>query len=86
VTHFAVLEEAGWTDVMAHLHPDETHDTWWDDLQGSFRRGWGMRIDLAFASPPLLERVVATYVDRETRKGETPSDHAAVVVEFSDRP
>lgn len=62
--------------------------TWWDYRMGAFHRGWGLRIDLLLASPPVADRLLAVEVDREERKptaGEgKPSDHAPVIVTLRD--
>lgn len=76
------LERAGLVDLTRALHPDEPSYTWWDYRNGAFHRGWGLRIDLLFVDPILLAKATASYVDREARKGEKPSDHAPVVGEF----
>ena len=76
------LDDAGLTDLTRSLHPGEPCYTWWDYRNGSFRRGWGLRIDLLFVDANLLARASASYVDREARKGEKPSDHAPVLGEF----
>ena len=57
--------------------------TWWDYRNGSFHRNWGLRIDLLFVDPELRAITTATYVDREARKGEKPSDHVPVVADFA---
>jgi exodeoxyribonuclease-3 len=77
------IEETGLVDLTRRLHPDEVIYTWWDYRNGAFHRGWGLRIDLLLADQALAERVSASYVDRDARKGEKPSDHAPVVAEFS---
>ena len=55
---------------------------WWDYRSGSFHRGWGLRIDMLYVDEGLAAKATASYVDREARKGEKPSDHAPVVAEF----
>ena len=42
-----------------------------------------MRIDIAWASPALAERVTAAAIDRDERKGKGASDHVPVVVELA---
>jgi exodeoxyribonuclease-3 len=42
-----------------------------------------MRIDLVLASASLAERSRWALIDRNARKGQLPSDHAPVVVEFA---
>jgi exodeoxyribonuclease-3 len=56
--------------------------TYWDYRAGMFHQGFGMRIDLVLASAPLAAVVTDAYIDREARKGKSPSDHAPVVVDF----
>ena len=76
------ISETGFTDLTRYLHPEEPNFSWWDYRNGSFRRGWGLRIDLLYVDEHLLNVVTASYVDREARKGEKPSDHAPVIGEF----
>ncbi len=76
------IEATGLHDLTRKLHPDEPCYSWWDYRNGSFRRGWGLRIDLLYVDGALLEKATASYVDREARKAEKPSDHAPVVGEF----
>jgi exodeoxyribonuclease-3 len=94
MTHVTPAERAalanveGWglTDAMRVTYPDEIGPfTWWDYRAGAFHKGWGMRIDLALVSQPVLARLTAAYRDREARKGPQPSDHAPVVIELSER-
>jgi exodeoxyribonuclease-3 len=62
--------------------------SYWDYRMGAFHRGWGLRIDLVFATAPVAERLVSVVVDRDERKptsGEgKPSDHAPVIVTLAD--
>lgn len=76
------LEAAGLVDLTRFLHPDDPSFSWWDYRNGAFHRGWGLRIDLLFVDPVLLAKATASYVDRDARKGEKPSDHAPVIAEF----
>ena len=78
------LEATGLVDLTRALNPDEPCYSWWDYRNGSFHRGWGLRIDLLYVDGAMRERATASYVDRDARKGEKPSDHAPVVGEFSD--
>jgi exodeoxyribonuclease-3 len=43
-----------------------------------------MRIDLVLASHSLASRSTYALIDRNARKGQMPSDHAPVVVDFAD--
>ncbi|MBU6233114.1 MAG: exodeoxyribonuclease III [Acidobacteria bacterium] len=82
-TALRAVTDEGLTDIFRHLYPDDVQYTWWDYRNGSFRRGWGLRIDLLLCSPHVTNRATAAWVDRDARKGEKPSDHAPVIVEFS---
>jgi exodeoxyribonuclease-3 len=72
----------GLVDVFREQHPDPNLFSWWDYRNGSFHRGWGMRIDLTLVSHAVAERATWTAVDRNARKGEQPSDHAPVLVRW----
>lgn len=77
------IEATGLVDLVRSVHPEVPNFTWWDYRNGSFHRGWGLRIDLLFVDPGLLAKTTATFVDRDARKGEKPSDHAPVVADFA---
>lgn len=47
------------------------------------RHGRVLRIDLVLCSDALKEACTTSYVDKEPRKLERPSDHAPAVAEFS---
>ena len=49
---------------------------------GGFRRNLGLRIDHIWVSAPLAQRNRKTWIDKETRAWERPSDHAPVIAEF----
>jgi exodeoxyribonuclease-3 len=78
-----VIESAGFVDLTRRLHPEETIYSWWDYRNGAFHRGWGLRIDLLFVDDALADLATESYVDRDARKGEKPSDHAPVVGVFT---
>ncbi len=73
---------AGLVDLLRTMHPEEPLFTWWDYRMLSFPKNRGLRIDHVFVTPALAARAVACGVDRESRKGTQPSDHAAVWAEF----
>jgi len=69
---------------LVDLHPRALKGepfTYWDYRAGNFHKGMGMRIDLVLMSARLAHAVRDAYIDRDTRKGKLPSDHAAVVVD-----
>ena len=79
----AAILDTGLVDLGRSFHPDEPSYTWWDYRNGSFRRGWGLRIDYLYCAPATAASATAAYVDRDGRKGIKPSDHAPVVAELN---
>ena len=76
------LIDLGFTDVFRKFdHPEKTF-SWWDYRAAGFRRNAGLRIDLILTTNAMTERCTASYVDKEPRGWERPSDHAPVVAEF----
>ena len=89
-THVTEAERAALTDLSAlglnEIMPRALKGepfTFWDYRNGSFHRGWGMRIDLVYGNAAFKARVTDAYVDREARKGKGASDHAPVVVDLA---
>ena len=76
------LLELGLTDVFRKFEQPESVFSWWDYRAAGFRRNAGLRIDLILTSNAMTERCTASYVDKEPRAWERPSDHAPVVAEF----
>lgn len=72
----------GMEDTFRRLNNEDKVFSWWDYRGGSFHKGQGMRIDLILATKSVADRATATSVDRNARKGEKPSDHAPVILEF----
>ena len=79
----AALLELGLADVFRNFEQPEKTFSWWDYRSFGFRRNAGLRIDLILASTAMSERCSASYVDKEPRALERPSDHAPVVAEFN---
>jgi exodeoxyribonuclease-3 len=79
----AELRALGLRDVVPTPMKGPHPFTYWDYRAGMFHQNKGMRIDLVYATPSIVDRVEKAYVDREARKGKLPSDHAPVVVDFS---
>jgi exodeoxyribonuclease-3 len=73
----------GLVDVFRQFEQPEKSFSWWDYRAGKFRRNAGLRIDLILASPALAARCTASYIDREPRSWDRPSDHAPVIAEFA---
>ena len=78
----AELIDLGLTDVFREFDQPEKSFSWWDYRAAMFRRNAGLRIDLILASEAMTGRCTASYIDREPRTWERPSDHTPVVAEF----
>ena len=73
----------GLSDVFRQFPQAEKSFSWWDYRAAGFRRNAGLRIDLILASPAMAEACQASYIDKEPRTWERPSDHTPVVAEFA---
>jgi exodeoxyribonuclease-3 len=76
------LKDWGFTDAFRMHTEDAGFFTWWDYRAGAFRRNAGLRIDHIWLTTPLALRCRSSWIDKEPRKWERPSDHAPVVAEF----
>jgi exodeoxyribonuclease-3 len=76
------LIDLGLTDVFRKFEQPEKTFSWWDYRAAGFRRNAGLRIDLILTTDALTEACTASYVDKEPRAWERPSDHTPVVAEF----
>ena len=76
------LLDLGLTDVFRKFEQPESTFSWWDYRAAGFRRNAGLRIDLILTSDAMTKRCTASYVDKEPRAWERPSDHAPVIAEF----
>jgi exodeoxyribonuclease-3 len=77
---FQRLLACGLEDLGARL-PAGTY-SWWDYRLLGFPRNNGLRIDHLLATGPLAARCTDVFVDRDERKGPSPSDHAPVLARF----
>jgi exodeoxyribonuclease-3 len=76
------IKDWGFTDTF-RLHNEQGGNySWWDYRAGGFRRNLGLRIDHIWVSAPLAARSQNTWIDKEPRGWERPSDHAPVIAEF----
>ena len=73
----------GLTDVYRNFEQPEKAFSWWDYRRAGFQRNAGLRIDLILTSDTMTAACQASYIDREPRTWERPSDHTPVIAEFS---
>ena len=78
------ITDLGLSDVFRQFEQPEKTFSWWDYRAAGFRRNAGLRIDLILASEALAGACEGSYIDREPRTWERPSDHTPVIAEFGD--
>ena len=81
-TALAKIAEFGLKDVVRQHHPEPGLYSYWDYRQLAFPKNKGLRIDHILATAPLAERCTSANIDRASRKGNAPSDHAAIIATF----
>ena len=77
----ADLAEWGLADVFRDHHDEAGLFSWWDYRDGNFHKRRGLRIDLILSSESVRRATRRVFVDRNARKGKSPSDHAPVVAD-----
>ena len=73
----------GLTDVFRTFEQPEKSFSWWDYRAAGFRRNAGLRIDLILTSDSMTAACQKSYIDKEPRAWERPSDHTPVIAEFA---
>jgi exodeoxyribonuclease-3 len=80
---FAWVVSWGLVDVFRRFHPEEGEFTFFDyRVKDSLSRNIGWRIDHILANEALAERALFSFVDREPRGWEKPSDHTPLIADF----
>jgi exodeoxyribonuclease-3 len=78
---FSELTGIGLVDLWRREHGERREHTWFSS-PGSVRAGRGFRIDHAFASPAVAERVTGCRYDHEVRERGW-SDHSLLVLDLA---
>jgi len=78
----ASLCDWGFVDLFRQHHSEGRLYSWWDYRAGDFHMGRGLRIDLVLGTRSVAEHCTFSVVDRNARKGQSPSDHAPVIVDL----
>jgi exodeoxyribonuclease-3 len=73
----------GMVDVFRRHHAEGKLYSWWDYRAGDFHQGRGLRIDLVLATESVAAASTYAVVDRNARKGQSPSDHAPVIIDVA---
>ena len=74
--------DLGLSDTFRQFEQAEKIWSWWDYRMNAFRRNMGLRIDLVLATKALAKVCSASYIDKEPRRQDRPSDHAPAIAEF----
>lgn len=74
--------DLGFSDSFRLFEQEDEVWSWWDYRSGGLENNKGLRIDLILSSDLLSEQCIASYIDKEPRTRERPSDHAPAVAEF----
>lgn len=91
IERLQAIEYQGWSDAFllsqikssAITEKAENGYTYWDYAGGAFPSDLGLRIDYLFLSPKAADMLSKCWVDKSPRRGAKPSDHTALVAEFS---
>ncbi len=70
-------------DVFRIFEPADKNWSWWDYRHSAWERDKGWRIDHIYLTEDILSYVNSSWIDKEPRSREKPSDHAPVVVDIS---
>ncbi|MDX1517581.1 MAG: exodeoxyribonuclease III [Woeseiaceae bacterium] len=76
------IVDLGFDDVFRKFPQPERSFSWWDYRRAGFQRDAGLRIDLILTNRAMSDACRASFIDKEPRAWERPSDHAPVVAEF----
>jgi exodeoxyribonuclease-3 len=78
------VRDWGFVDVFRKHHSDEEDQYTYYDYRAKdpIERGVGWRVDHVWATKPLAERSVDSWIDLDARRAERPSDHTFLVAEF----
>jgi len=79
----AEVMEWGFVDIFRTHCKEPGQYTFWDyRLRNSFGRNLGWRLDHIMATRSLAKRSTTSYIDRQPRLADRPSDHTPIVAEF----
>lgn len=76
------LMSVGLVDAFRLCRSEDKLYSWWDYRAGMYRRNLGLRIDHAWISSALADKVVDAFIDKAERSKDHASDHAPLVIEL----
>ncbi len=76
------IRKWGFVDAFRMHNGEGGLFSWWHYRMGAFRRNMGFRIDHIWVTESLSHDCVRSWIDKDPRKAERPSDHAPILAEF----
>ena len=76
------ITDLGFSDSFRAFTQPESSFSWWDYRMNNFKRNRGLRIDLILTSPAASATLTGSWIERDPRTWERPSDHTPVVAEL----
>jgi exodeoxyribonuclease-3 len=77
------VKASGFTDIFRKYHPEPGHYTFFDyRVRDCVARGLGWRVDHIWANNPALLKTRDSWIDKEPRLFERPSDHTPILAKF----
>jgi exodeoxyribonuclease-3 len=77
------IKEWGFIDIFRKHQPQPGHFTFWDyRIRNALSRKIGWRVDHIWATLPLAEKSVRSWIDTAPRLRVRPSDHTVIAAEF----
>lgn len=70
------LHDLGMINTFKYLHPEGGNYSFWDYTMGAWQKNMGMLIDDILISPNLLQNLKESFIDKQMRGIDKPSDHA----------
>lgn len=74
----------GFYDSFRLLKPDKKEFSWWDYRWDSYNKNYGMRLDYIFITEPLIKNLKKSFMLKDYRELEKPSDHIPVIIEVNE--
>jgi exodeoxyribonuclease-3 len=80
----AKVKSSGFTDVFRKHCTDEGQYSFWDyRAKDGVAKGLGWRVDHIWGNQSAAEKSTRSWIDREPRLWEKPSDHTPILAEFN---
>ena len=75
---FRELINLGFQDIYRYFNKDKQEYTFWDYMEGAWKKNHGMRIDHFLITNNLLNDIKSINIDKKPRSKVKPSDHTPI--------